>query len=216
MGTTKVQYVAGLSLGQPHEFTALAVLEKTSVGDPQRSDSWAVSYAVRHLERFALATPYADVFARLKALFADAPLKKAPVVVDRTGVGKAVVDLLDKAAVTKPVWDITVTTGLEVVKDGRGGYQVPKKDLVAVLQVLLQTRRLKVAESLPEAATLTAELTDFRAKVTPSGADPVVDWRERPHDDLVLAVAAAAWWGERLLLPGAWGPLLVFGGRSGW
>jgi hypothetical protein len=52
--------------------------------------------------------------------------------------------------------------------------------------------------------------------VAPSGADPVADWRERPHDDLVLAVAAAAWWGERLMPPGSWGRLYVFGGMGWW
>ena len=65
-----------------------------------------------------------------------------------------------------------------------------------MLQVLLQGKRLKVAPALEMAATLAAELQEFRLKKVPL-CDAEVEWRERPHDDLVLAVAAAAWYGER-------------------
>jgi hypothetical protein len=73
---------------------------------------------------------------------------------------------------------------------------IPKKDLVGVLQVLLQAKRLKVAEALEHAATLAEELQQFRMKTVPL-TDDVVEWRERPHDDLVLAVAVAAWRAEQ-------------------
>jgi hypothetical protein len=35
------------------------------------------------------------------------------------------------------------------------------------------------------------ELQQFRPKTVPL-TDDVIEWRERPHDDLVLAVAVAA------------------------
>jgi hypothetical protein len=73
---------------------------------------------------------------------------------------------------------------------------VPKKDLVGVLQVLLQERRLKVAPALEHAATLAGELQHFQLKTVPLKPD-VLEWRERPHDDLVLAVAIAAWLADR-------------------
>jgi hypothetical protein len=38
----------------------------------------------------------------------------------------------------------------------------------------------------------------FRAKSPLSAHGALEVWRERPHDDLVLAVAIAAWLGERL------------------
>ena len=38
--TTRVQYFTGLDLGQAQQFTALAVLEKTSVGDRGNPDGW--------------------------------------------------------------------------------------------------------------------------------------------------------------------------------
>jgi hypothetical protein len=50
------------------------------------------------------------------------------------------------------------------------------------------------------AATLRAELKNFRAKVSATGHDSYGagdDWRHGNHDDLVLAVALSVWWGER-------------------
>ena len=67
------------------------------------------------------------------------------------------------------------------------------------MQVLLQERRLKVAQSLPEAATLTQELLNFKSKPSTAPMDSFEAWRENPHDDLVLAVAIAAWIGERAM-----------------
>jgi len=71
---------------------------------------------------------------------------------------------------------------------------------VSVVQVLLQAERLKIASSLKEAATLTAELLAFKVSISLKGHDSYGNdagmWRENPHDDLVLAVALAAWYGE--------------------
>jgi len=89
---------------------------------------------------------------------------------------------------------------------------VPKKELVASLQVLLQTRRLKVAKTLPEAATLVRELETFRVKVTEAANETFGAWREGQHDDLVLAVALAAWMGERCLPEGPVALSHVLGG----
>jgi hypothetical protein len=43
----------------------------------------------------------------------------------------------------------------------------------------------------------------FKVEITKSGHDTYGnDWRENEHDDLVLAVALAAWAGERVPRPG--------------
>ena len=73
---------------------------------------------------------------------------------------------------------------------------MPKRDLVGILQVLLQSRRLRIAGQLPEAAILEQELLCFRAKTPTAGVEDAEAWRERPHDDLVLAVALACWLGD--------------------
>ena len=44
--------------------------------------------------------------------------------------------------------------------------------------------------------TLVHELTTFQTKDTLAGNETFGAWREGAHDDLVLAVALAAWFGE--------------------
>jgi hypothetical protein len=93
---------------------------------------------------------------------------------------------------------ITIHGGSTVSVDPhRRGFRVPKRDLVSAVQVLLQTRRLRIAEGLPEADTLKRELLNFRVKVNPATAhDSYEHWREGDHDDLVLATAMACWYRE--------------------
>lgn len=151
--------------------------------------------SVRHLERFPLGTRYPKVVERVASLTGSPTLrdKRAVLLVDKTGVGGAVVDAFDQAGMN-PV-PITITGGSNVNRDATGiGYRVPKRDLVSAAQVLLQNGRLKIAQSLREAETLRNELLNFRVKVDPTTAhDSYEHWREGDHDDLVLATAMAAW-----------------------
>ena len=78
-------------------------------------------------------------------------------------------------------------------------YGVPKRDLVAVLQILLQSRRLQFAADIPKLNELKEELRNFHVKINPETAhEGYSAWRERDHDDMVLSVALAAWWGNYL------------------
>jgi hypothetical protein len=123
------------------------------------------------------------------------PLRRMPAVllVDKTGVGAAVLDSFTYARIGAVA--ITLHGGSSVTRDPqRAGFRVPKRDLVTVTQVLLQNGRLRVASGLPEAETLKKELLNFRVKVDPKTAhDSYEHWRESEHDDLVLAVSMAAW-----------------------
>jgi hypothetical protein len=129
-------------------------------------------------------------------VFAEPPLKDSLLVIDQTAVGRHVYDLFRNGRTGASVWGLAVTAGHSAGKDDRGGDLVPKKDLVGVLQVLLQGKRLKVAQGLEMAGTLAEELQQFRLKAVPL-TENAQEWRERPHDDLVFAVAVAAWQGER-------------------
>jgi hypothetical protein len=90
---------------------------------------------------------------------------------------------------------VTITCGSAVTNPGLGRWHVAKKQLVSVMQVLLGSRRLHVAEG-PEAATLLRELGTFTVKVTEMANETFESWREKDHDDLVLAVALPAWFAE--------------------
>lgn len=177
-------FIAGLDLGQSADYTALAVCERVSL-DPSTLD-------VRHLERFRLGTPYPDIVAGVTERFNALPGKPV-LVVDATGVGAAVVDMLHDL---RPV-QVVITGGDKATRAG-ARWRVPKRDLVGITKVLLQERRLRFAEDLPETPILVKELLNFQVKIDPKTAhDSYAVWREGLHDDLVLAVAMAAWWGAR-------------------
>lgn len=185
----------GLELGLSDEHTAFAVIQRLQPYDDLNS----VQHAVRHLERFPLGTSYPAIADRLGHLFQDEKFvqRQGTLVVDRTGTGTPVIDLIrrrDWHACLRPV---TFTAGNEAQQAEHGGWLVPKPELVAAFQVTLQERRLLVAPNLALATTLLSELHDYRLKAPLLGNDALLAWREGPHDDLVLAVALAVWDGER-------------------
>ena len=192
-----IRYFSGLDLGQAQDFTALAVLEQTKLPDPEKKGQLVRHYAVRHLERFPLGTAYTAVCTRLVTIYAAAPLARTTLAVDQTGVGRPVLDMLRRSTISASIRPITITGGHKATPNEGGGYLVPKKELVSVLQVMLQARRIKVAPTLPEAATLVRELTTFQVKITPAANEVFGAWREGQHDDLVLAVAIAVWQADR-------------------
>jgi hypothetical protein len=191
MTDPQTSYVVGLDLGQTQDFTALAVLEcQAPLGSADKPD-----YALRHLKRFPLGTAYTDIVPAVATLRRTRALRDAPVVVDQTGVGRAVVDLLCQAIGW--VVPVTITGGHAVTVTEDRSFHVPKKELVTCLQVALQSRRLCIARGLHEAAILVRELQNFQIKITAAAHETFGVWREGQHDDLVLAVALACWWAER-------------------
>jgi hypothetical protein len=207
-------FFAGLDLGQVNDPTALAIFERPhkrpricGTADPKPV------YAVRHLQRFPLGTSYPAIVAGVRDILTRPPLDKAQVflAVDKTGVGAAVCDLV------RPVFPnmvaVTITSG-EAVSRGPGGLNVPKRELAGILITLMQTGRLLIAKDLPEAPLLKDELENFKVKINvATGNESFEAWREKDHDDLVLAVALAAWLGERTPPPGD--PPRVFETRRG-
>jgi hypothetical protein len=191
-------YVVGLDLGQAHDPTALAILDRV----PGGTAAEPVTHLVRHLHRWPLWTPYPQIVGNVRDMLDRPPLRggTAALVVDATGVGRAIVDLFTDAAVSVRLVPVTITAGSEA-REGFEGWRVPKRDLVGVVQVLLQRRRLRVAKALAEAERLLEEMEAFRVQITASGRDTYGAGPEGAHDDLVLAVALASWWGEMLASP---------------
>lgn len=98
------------------------------------------------------------------------------------------------AAGLKPV--VVSISGGDRVTFSKGVLHVPKRDLAGTLQVMFQSGRLKVAKGLAEAGLLVQELLNFRVRITATTHDTYGAWREGEHDDPVLAVALACWYGE--------------------
>jgi len=182
------RFFMGLDLGQANDYTALSILEKLNVSDGKNV------YHVRRLERIR-GVSYPEIVNKVTEMMHSPRLVRNTVlVVDGTGCGKPIVDMFETSGL-KPI-SITIHGGDKVSNDG-SSYRVPKRDLVGILQVLLQSGRLKVASKLELGSVLQQEMLNFKVKIDPATAhDSYSAWRESDHDDLVLSVALAAWYGE--------------------
>src|SRR5262249_301203 len=154
-------FVIGLDLGQAIDFSALAVLERQPQAEGEKSN-----FAVRHLQRFQLGTAYTALAQAVAKVVGTPPLRGSPLGGEHTGVGPGVVDLL-KQSLSRIV-PVTITAGQAVSVTPDGAFHVPKKELVTALQLLLQSRRLLVARTLPDAGILVRELENFRVRITPA------------------------------------------------
>jgi threonine dehydrogenase-like Zn-dependent dehydrogenase len=180
------QMFVGLDLGQASDFTAIAVLESDD-SDPR-------TYQLRHLDRWR-GVPYPAIVEKVRAVV-DALPEGSTLVLDATGVGAAVTDMVREARLNAEVVAVLIHGGDKTTRDG-SSWRVPKRDLVAVVSVLLETGRLKIASRLTHAKVLTDELRSFRVKIDSATAhDSYASWREADHDDLVLAVALACYVAE--------------------
>src|ERR1700733_7565461 len=119
-------FYAGLDLGQRQDFSALAVVER----EEQRFAWMPASreFSVRHLERMDLGTPYPRVVERVCEVMRHPKIvNQCRLVVDATGVGAPVVDLLRSAGVSVRLTTVTITGGERVRGQGER-WQVPRGD----------------------------------------------------------------------------------------
>jgi len=223
-------YILGLDLGQASDYTALAVVERrmknvgwpyvvtTRVNDPdlrgsqlvrQRRQDVENQYLVRHLGRPPLRTSYTDVvegvIARIRAL---CPARLYPegarvvLVVDATGVGRGVVDMLysrlkdlDKSDPYVSLWACTITGGTGRSKVEDAWISLPKHELIFNGGVIpLQDGRLKWGPKIRERRVLEEELSNYRRKINIGTTSLQFEpWRESEHDDLLFALCLACW-----------------------
>lgn len=197
----------GLSLGaHASDTTALAVIEKRCplapapevyrprdlfrdgqpVEPPRRQ--LPPQYQGRHLQRYPTGTTFPQIVAHVQALLRTPALRRAILVLDATVCGRPVVDLFVAAKLHPRPFTI-------VAGGRRQGGQLPKQDLIAGLQVLLQSGRLRFAEALPDVPALVRELLSYQPRPHLAATDTYTA-REAPQDDLILAVALAVWIGE--------------------
>ena len=199
------RYFIGLDLGQSQDFTALAILERAEAKGEWDAAMYAhrkmVSLRLRYLERLPLGTAYPEVVERVRQVTGSGELRgNCHLVVDATGVGRPVVDLLHRAGLGCPILAATITGGEAETrsKEYREYYRVPKRDLIVGLQVLLQRGALQVAAGMKLGPMLVEEMATMQVKQTAAGNEQFGAWRDGEHDDLVLAVALAYWGAKKV------------------
>jgi hypothetical protein len=141
----------------------------------------------------AIGTPYTQVTARIVDLARKPELAgKCQLVVDATGVGTPVVDMLRAARPGCPIVAVWITGGQSAHYDG-AVWHVPKLELMARMQCLFESKQLQILRSLRESATLVRELLDIRTTHRASGRISAGAEGSGEHDDLAIAVALAVW-----------------------
>lgn len=206
------KYALAADLGQSNDPTAIAVLRHRQVSYSHPVPGWPVPrgfehFDVVHLARLPLGLSYVEQVAEVRRLLARPPLNGTyrasdfngnptvdrmwcELVIDATGVGRAVADLFT-AQYIDPV-QVTITAGNEQSSVGLNRYHVPKGVLISTLDARLHTGSLRFAAELEEAAAMRDELKDFRRKVSAAGRYSF-EARVGKHDDLVLAVGLGLW-----------------------
>jgi hypothetical protein len=179
----------GLDLGQQQDHTAIAIVERE-----QPRLSWMPAppplLRVRYLERLPLGTPYAQVVKRVSSIMHHPKLASGTrLVVDATGVGRPIVELLRAARLPGTLTSVTITGGDAATGQG-GEWQVPRKDLLGGLLALLEQGQLKLPQTLSATAPLLRELTSLQTRHTPRAR---VQLETAEHDDLAIALALACW-----------------------
>jgi hypothetical protein len=172
-----------VDLGLRRDHSAIVIVERN--GD---------QILVRNVERIALGTPYERVVARVREIARSPRLAgRCSVIVDGSGVGVGVVEMLRKADLGCAMTAVTITGG-SVTRAGSGaGYvNVPKFELMSGLDLALQRSELKIARNMKEVAALTREL--FSVRVNANGS---MGAEGGEHDDIVMAVALGCWAAKR-------------------
>jgi hypothetical protein len=189
-------FCIGLDLAA--DFAALCVLERLTITTeempprltpfepPAVVSTKTKVHRLRCLQR--LPSGYPEVIQTVSTLIAALPEAQMnpALAVNVTRVGRPVAILMANAGL--PVSAITVTAGEAEQRVARGEYRIPLKDLTSNLSVLLQNGRFLVAQDLPEASTLVAELGNFSA-----GGDD--SWEAH---NLFRSVCVASWWCEKM------------------
>ncbi len=197
-----LRYFVGLDLGQARNFTAMAVLERRwhqatvqdFIASGSRGYQGEYRYRVVGLDRCSLGTPYPEVVEWVKRRLTEYPKDLiAAVVVDATGVGSAVMQLLQRANLGVRVVGVVIT-GNQAVPVGAGAntvagyYTVSRAELLTGLQVAVQAKQLTVAMSeCREWEALSRELVLLRMEGKRAGV----------QDDLAFGLGLAVWWGLR-------------------
>jgi hypothetical protein len=194
-------WVVGVDLGKSVDSTAIGIMHHTIKGAgtgkaDHATKTWRQDSVQRfdlvHLQRLPLGMNYVAQAHAIGELMLREPLKsaKAKLVIDQSGVGAGVVDLMEANGL-RPI-RLQITAGSEQTQEGNI-FRVAKTILISKLEAAMHSKELRVASALTEAESLRDELRDFQRHVTASGANT---WSARAgkHDDIVLAVSYGIWW----------------------
>lgn len=201
---SKPPIVTALDLGQVQDFSAFCVDEVEEVGN-LKSKSVIRHHHIRELRRWSLGTSYTDIASDLKRVFSKAPLHKAVLLLDETGVGRAVADIVRKERIgCSKFVPCSVTSGASQTPQVDGSWHVSKLRLIGSLISAMQSQRVHLPPGHPQTKEMLKELQNFRMKETAVN-NLTFEARQGKHDDLLFALSLCVWYSEKALKkPNVW------------
>jgi hypothetical protein len=192
----------GCDLGKMTNPAALAVVELSPLvdasGNPYRTSTGQPRQIARvvGLRRFALGCEYTEVVGFLGQLMGRPDLPGCRLAVDCTGVGLAVLEMIDRTVPHNScVNPVIITGGTHARREGRY-IHCPKSQLAGSIRAALEWGDLIIAQGLEYADLLKKEMLSFEVRIT-RAANEVFEAEAGAWDDLVIATAlplfVAAW-----------------------
>lgn len=183
-------YIISLDPAQLNDYSALAVLECSELDNTYR----LVSLARRQHQ------PYTEIVAWAKKVFLNPKfndikdVSTRPIfVLDVGGVGRAIKDMLTAEGIQSV--GIQLTGGESVSRNG-DTYHVSKSFVIGKFLAAWDEGRVKVPSNASFWPLFEKELKAFRGEMSAMGRAKF-EAAQGEHDDLVMAVAQAVWYGEQ-------------------
>lgn len=139
------RYILGVSLGQPKAQSAMVGVRRRSTTSELNSQLQVRQYTLLGLTTWDKGTPYAVIAADISARASEPPWCNCLLPIDRTFVGAGIIDIMKAAYPPASVKPITATDERNAVVDGPG-WKVPRLDLVAKVDEIMQSDRLSVTK----------------------------------------------------------------------
>jgi hypothetical protein len=178
-------YSIGLDLGMSVDHSAVVVVQYESLTK--------VHNVVYH-QRFPLEIGYPRIIDAVCELYhLTNSVGQSCLLIDQTGVGHPIFESFRKKGLG-PI-GVNITSGVDEVKKSMKRYNVPKRNLVDSLKVILQERKLRIAAGISHTDYLIEELLNFELRYSQHGND--IYGSSRHHDDLVVALMLPLWFRER-------------------
>ena len=176
--------ILGWDVAQTTDSSIIAVIEYN--GNP-------AMYWIRRIVKLAKGMPYDQQVREAREIFFQ--YKNATLLIDRTGVGLPICDMI-VAGGLRPI-QVSLTAGDVMNKPEPGKVNLPKKDMVASITKVIQERRLKVVKGCENAALFRTELKNFQLKVSASGHN-TYNAAPGSHDDSITAIGLCLWYAARM------------------
>ena len=197
------RFFVGFDLGQKSTPSAIVLLEKVLVVTKERDPvtwSWIQRTEIHLLraERLPLNMTYEAIAAKLRSVIRSLPnAKNVTLVMDATGCGAPFVDLLRKQPVGALTMPVTITaSGAPSMTNG--AHRISKTDLMKSLNYLISSPDFKINAPAEDHRAIMQELQNIRMLSSTSGA---MRFTSSEQDDLVMALALAAWPARKFLVP---------------